>query len=372
MLRSLVGSEMCIRDSFYPCSDMLTEDDYQAFVSKGYVGNAKTTLSPYPFCYNGAFIPRKKLYYQLMSLMNSENKYKGKTIKKFVDLFPYFEDYSIGFKDGFNSFEEEHIKKFLPMFADKSDYTSKIFEYVTKEIVFSHSWKNNHSGFCVSIDVEKTFKDGGEIIKAYDDGKFQGYFYKAWSLLFSNSRLFEKSFVDYLSSENTTTKNDIVYDILNAAYTMQQNKLFWDADEDTRTKQLLDLLPKKYYTKDQPRYGRSTVGKKAGSVDGVVSINNKEHFIEAFNLSSLNRGTIKTHIDKLENYYDSKGVKEKFVVVYYNLATNTFPTAIEKYKNYIINEHNFIYTRIEELEEIQVEYTNSRLFKTYHLSLIHI
>ena len=300
-----------------------------------------------------------------MSIQNSKDAYKGKPINKIIDLFPYFEDYSIGFKDGYDTFEEECIKKFMPMFADKSDFINKVFEYVTKEI-FRHNWRSNHSGFKISMSIEKEFKDGGEIIEAYEDGKFQGYFYNAWSLLFSNSKLFEDLFIELLNSKEKLVQNDIVNDVLNAAYTMQQNKLYWNVDEDTRTKQLLELLHKDYYTKDQPRYGRSTVGKKAGSVDGVISINDKEYFIEAFNLNSLTRSTIKTHIDKLENYYDSKGLKEKFIVIYYNLKTNSFPKAIKKYKDYITNKHIFIYPRIDEVEEIEVEYTDSRLLKSYH------
>ncbi|WP_299681955.1 hypothetical protein [uncultured Dokdonia sp.] len=351
---------------FSPCCDMLTNEDYQKFVSIGYIGNPKTTLSPYLFRYNGAFILRKKLFYQLMFLIDSKDTYKGKPIKRLADLFPYFEDYSLGFKDGYDFFEEDYINKFMPMFADKFDFVNKIFEYITKEIIFTHSWRNNHTGFRVSMNIEKNIKDGGEITNAYEDGKFQGYFYKAWSLLLSNSKLFENLFIELLNSRETLVQNDIVNDVLNAAYTMQQNKLYWNVDEDTRTKQILELLHKNYYTKDQPKYGRSTVGKKAGSVDGVISVNGKEYFIEAFNLDSLIKKTIKTHIDKLENYYDSKGLREKFVVVYYNLKINSFPKAVEKYKEYITNKHTFIYPITDELEEIDVEYTDSRLFKSYH------
>lgn len=351
---------------FSPCQDMLTDADYQKFVSSGYVGNAKTTLSPYPFCYNGAFLARKKLFYQLMSLINSNNKYKGKSLKKFSDLFPYFEEYSLGFNEGFNSFEDDCIKKFLPMFPEKSDFINKVFEYVTKEIIFRHSWRNNHSGFKVSMSVDKEFKDGGEIIEAFEDGKFQGYFYKTWSLLLSNSKLFENLFIELLNSKATPIQNDIVSDVLKASHTMQQNKIYWTLDEDSRTRQLLELLHKNYHTKDQAKYGKSTVGKQAGSVDGVIYLNNKEYFLEAFNLNSLRKSTIKTHIDKLERNYDSKGIKEKFIIVYYNLKQNTFQKAIEKYKRYISSEHTFVYSRVKEMIEIPIEYTDSRLFKTYH------
>lgn len=356
-----------IEEYYYlPCRDMLTKEDYDKFVSTGYVGQPNTTLTPYPFCFYGAYIQRKKLFFQIMHLKHTTERYKGQSIEKFSDLFPYFKDYSLGFKSGFDSFEENCITKFLPMFAEKSDYINKVFEYVTKEIIFRHSWRNNHSGFTVSMKADEKLINGGEIVDAYEDGEFQGYFYKAWSLVLSNSNLFEEKFNAFLNPKKSSVKNYIIDDLLKAAYTMQQNKLFWTSDEDTRTRQILDLLPEKYQTKDQSKYGKSQVGKKAGSVDGVIKIDNNEFFIEAFNLSSLTKNLIKNHIDKLEKNYDSKGLKEKFVIVYYNLKPNKFNQSVEKYKNYIENEHVFIYPKIEQIEESLVNYTDSRLFKTYH------
>jgi len=98
----------------------------------------------------------------------------------------------------------------------------------------------------------------------------------------------------------------------------------------------------------------------------VIKINGIEIFVEAFNLNNLTKSIIKSHLNKLENNYDSKGLKEKFVVVYYNLRTNTFKKAFEKYKDYIENEHKFIYPRVKEAEEITTKYTDSRMFKTFH------
>lgn len=345
---------------------MLTESDYNHYVSIGYRGDRNTTLTPYPFCYNGAYIQRKKLFYQIMHLMHTTEKYKNKSIEKFSDLFPYFEDYSLGFKKGFESFEEDCVAKFLPMFPEKSDYTNKIFEYVTKEIIFRHSWRNNHSGFTISMFIDDKFENGREIENAFEDGRFQGYFYKAWSLIFSNSNLYEELFNDFLNPKINLGENNIVDDLLNAAHTMQENKIFLTSDENTRTRQVLDLLPKKYQTKDQARYGKSRVGKKAGSVDGVIKIGETEIFIEAFNLNCLSKSIIKSHIDKIESNYDSKGLKEKFIIIYYNLKINTFKNAVERYKNYVKNEHKFIFPIVKNMDEISTIYTNSRLFKTYH------
>jgi hypothetical protein len=353
-----------------PCRDMLTDKDYEKLKDNGYIGNPERILKPYPFCFNGSFIPRKMLFYQLSEIMNNNYSYNRKPIKKMHDLFPYFEDYSLGFKKGYESFEDICITPYLPMFSDKTDYINKVFEYITKEIIFKHSWVNNHFGFTITLEFDKgNISDERNITKAFENGQFQGYFYKAWTLVFSNVKLYENLFDIFFKKKNhelISEKNKIITDLLLAAHTMQQNFLFAKADEDTRTKQILDLLPKIYNANDQSTYGSSTVGKRAGSVDGVFSFNNIEYFIEAFNLTSLNRSIIKLHIDKLENNYDTKGLKEKFIIIYYNLETNTFGKAADKYKKYITSEHEFIYPSIENIEEITMEYTDSRMFKTYH------
>lgn len=326
---------------YSPCRDMFTDEDYENFKSTGYVGNPETTLEPYPFSYKGAFIQRKQLYFRIRHLMYSPENYKGNPIKTLIDLFPYFEEYAQGFKVGFDLFEDDCIKKYLPMFADKSDFINKIFEYVTKHVIFTHSWKNNHNGFTVSHNVHQNLNSPGEIIKAFEDGKYQGYFYKAWTIILSNANLFESLFANL--SNPVPSEPELIDNIVDAAHTMQQNKVFWNADEDKKTRQLLDLLSTKYQTKDQSKYGKSHAGKKAGSVDGVIKYNNIEVFLEAFALKSLNRNIIKAHIDKLEQNYDSKGLKEKVLVIYYNLPINKFADAAKKYLTYLKDEHQFAY-----------------------------
>jgi hypothetical protein len=354
-----------IEEYYYlPCRDMFTDKDYQNFKAIGYKGNQITTLEPYPFTFDGAFIQRKQLYYRIIHLKHITENYNHKALKSFVDIFPYFEDYCKGFKVGFESFEDDCIKKFLPMFADKLDFVNKTFEYVTKQVIFRHSWQNNHSGFNVSKNIQDDFDSPGEIIKAFEDGKFQGYFYRAWSVILSNASLFENLF----SKTTNVIENEtgLINDFLNAAHTMQQNKIFWNADEDTKTRQLLDLLPPKYQAKDQSKYGKSSIGKNAGSVDGVIKNNEVEIFIEAFNLKSLNQKITKTHIDKLELNYDSKGLREKFIVIYCNLPINRFENFVKKYKEYIEKDHSFVFPLLNQMEEIEVCYTDSRLFKSYH------
>jgi len=174
----------------------------------------------------------------------------------------------------------------------------------------------------------------------------------------------EINFIDKIKP--LITKVSILNDLLQACYTMQQNNLFYNANEDRRTKQILDLLSNKYEIKDQSTYGVSTTGKSAGSVDGVIKSNSIEYFIEALNLTSLNRPYIKLHLDKLEEKYDSKGLREKFVIVYYNVEEGIFEQESNKYKVYLDEEHKFIYSKLNSLEELDTKYVNSKLFKSIH------
>lgn len=353
-----------IKEYYYSCcADLLGEEDYKSFVSKGYVGNQKTTLKPFPFVYNGAYIVRKQLYYRLSDLSDRKLKYNGKIIKYLENLCPYFDDYQEGFEVGYNNFKSDCIEKFLPMFPDRSDFVNKVFEYVTKEIIFVHSWKNNHFGFTVSFVPGSIGIENGEIINAFEDGKTQGYFYRAWSEIFSNNNLFKELFENLISSKTNVVS--ILEDILEASYKMQQNKVFYNSDEDTRTRQILDLMPSIYQTKDQSHYGKSLIGIKPGSVDGVITFQGVEYFLEAFNLSYLNRGVIKNHIDKLERNYDSRGLKEKFVLVYYNLEDHKFDIEAEKYRSYLKDDHKFKF-ELTKIENLETKYANSRMFKSYH------
>lgn len=171
-------------------------------------------------------------------------------------------------------------------------------------------------------------------------------------------------------------QNSILKDILNACYKMQENKKFWYEDEDTRTKQILDILSAKYSTTEQSTYGESNTGIKAGSVDGIIIHNNCEIFIEALNLNSINKSEIEKHIYKLENKYDSKGLYNKFLIVYCNIQDYGFENFHKKYIEHI-NSFNFIYKK-ENLSELKTEYTNNKLILTTHnregqtINLYHI
>ena len=214
--------ENILKYYYLPTSRFFSEDEYQNMVNKGYVGQKDTTLAPYPFKIYGAYFGRIDLYTKLSlvsfkidkPLLNGNND-----LQYFEDFKPYFRDYANGFKDGYDNFENKCISPFLPMFADKQDYINKVHEYLTKRIVFQHDWLNNHSGFVQEHAIQPKV---GIIINAFEDGQKQGYFYRAWTIVFSNSQLFEPLFAETL---NKRIQNDIAFSVLEWA------TIFYYADE---------------------------------------------------------------------------------------------------------------------------------------------
>lgn len=168
---------------------------------------------------------------------------------------------------------------------------------------------------------------------------------------------------------NKVRENKTLEDILSACYNMQENKTYIeDNDENKRTKQVLDLLKIKYTTSDQSQKGKSSTGKKPGSVDGVIiDKDSNEYYIEAINVKCIDKTNITKHINKLESNYDNKGLFIKFLFVYCNIEVGKFDEFSKNYKYFIDKDLIPVYTRIEDSEEILNKHTNSRIFKSSHL-----
>ncbi|MDM1352072.1 hypothetical protein HX014_15700 [Myroides marinus] len=170
-----------------------------------------------------------------------------------------------------------------------------------------------------------------------------------------------KALLEYKKQDVTIMLKDVLY----ACNLTQQNKLFWGT-EDERTKQVLDLLSMKYTTKDQSRYGISSGGKSAGEVDGVISdLSGVEKFIEAINLKSIDKNSLSSHISKLEQKYDSKGLKEKYLIIYHN-SSSKFQDFCTRYYKYINSEYQFYYRKTNMSIE-KVDYVEQYLIKSTHL-----
>ena len=316
-----------------------------------------------------------------------DNYGKTKTNKKNTDLNILIQIYN----QWYNNFPFElsffnHLKlqfsKNLPLFENprKNKYTGlTTFTAISKAQLFNYLITVTNKilteinidaliekGFALDLDITKLELirqqrkqkiKKGYISQSRDEGTRYRKILKEWLKD-------EISFIDKIKP--LITKVSVLNDLMEACYKMQENNIFYNANEDTRTKQILDLLSGKYETKDQSHYGLSSSGKSAGSVDGVLKLNGVEYFIEALNLTYLNRTYIKSHLDKLEENYDSRGLKEKYVIVYYNVENGKFEHESNKYKTYLNEEHKFIYSKLKPLEEIKTENVNSKLLKTIH------
>lgn len=162
-------------------------------------------------------------------------------------------------------------------------------------------------------------------------------------------------------------KNNLFLDILFACSRMQENKLFWKEDENARTKQILELLELNYNTKDQTQIGISAKKKKPGSLDGLILDKNRvQHFIEALNVKSVEKKYIGEHINKLEENYDSKGLRNKFLIVYCNIPDNSFEEFYSRYLEYIDQGVDFKFQK-QNIEKIESAYVNQRIIKTTHM-----
>lgn len=206
LLNSNNIDESIYRYYHFPTKKMLTQSEFEEKKNSGFAGKKETAIKPYTVVFCGAYHLLPNFLNKLSGIANLEDKskpkIKGKIVKTLCDLKPYFEDYAAGFKKGFEDFETDEIKPFLTLISDKQDYVFKVFDYVTKSIIFTHSWANLSTGFT------KDGLNGYEIKDAFEDGKKEGYFYKAWSIILSNNNLFSPLFREYFVNHNLTLKED--------------------------------------------------------------------------------------------------------------------------------------------------------------------
>ena len=187
-----------------PTIGMISDSEYNEMVKSGYVAKKETILKPYSNIIFGAYYLRSDLKFKLFGFLGNVKYFlNGKEIESFNDLTPYFKDYAKGFEDGFNEFENIYIKPYLTLFPDKADYINKVFDFITKNIPFKHSWHRYLTGF--------NRNQNKEIINGFEDGQKQGFFYRAWSIVFSNSELFTPLFnalIEKPTPEPIKTKAD--------------------------------------------------------------------------------------------------------------------------------------------------------------------
>jgi len=290
--------------------------------------------------------------------------------------FHYFTE--LNYIDFLNEFDFQAFDSFFENVLLKWCYES--FFSIEKVIANSPKIK----GKMVLIDILKKILRSNDFLEDFKSGTKSNLIQKEIckyliiynSILLKNIksrfRIIFPSIIKNIPDEiKKVRENRVLEDVLLACGEMQEDKMYYeDADENSRTKQILRLLSRSYRTSDQSQVGKSATGIKPGSLDGlIIDKKNNEYYIEALNLDCLDRKSITTHVNKLEKNYDNKGLEVKFVIVYCNLEENKFFNFSEKYKDYLNTDLTFNYKLVEEGEEVltSINHTNRRIFKTSHL-----
>ncbi len=181
-----------------------TEENFNQLESiGGYYDLSRRGLSPYPFKFCGAYISKMTLWGKLADIFHGDGRYHlngNFNLNTLSDLAPYFKEFSRGFKNANEAFYEECINPYLPVGFDKYDVAQKIFELVTEPKILGYNWIGMR-GF---ITTDGTKKLG--IINAFENGEYDGYFYKAWSIIFSNNHLYAPLFQNHLNRLNVDNK----------------------------------------------------------------------------------------------------------------------------------------------------------------------
>lgn len=174
----------------------------------------RTAISPFPYLISGAYHSRINLYIKLNALLHPYEKLslKGNSnLKNLSDLKSYFSEYAQGFFQGFNEFEDNFIKPLLINLGipDKQGYATEVFKFITKDLS-KETMTTSGRGFTTTYIGDGIFK----INNGHPDGVYEGYIYRAWSIIFSQNELFLPIFKKYLNGDNTIQLNkaDLVRD----------------------------------------------------------------------------------------------------------------------------------------------------------------
>lgn len=153
-------------------------------------------LAPFSYIISGAPHSRYNLVKKIESLIQPDHEiylYGNKNLQTLHDLKPYFNEYAVGFKDGFNDFIADNIEPYLLKLENDNriEFANRVFKFITNNLS-EKPRATSKKGF----DFE-TNGNGGEIRNIYQDGLLEGYLYRAWSIIFSENELFLPIFKKY-------------------------------------------------------------------------------------------------------------------------------------------------------------------------------
>src|SRR5690606_27579747 len=176
--------EESVKNFFYYSDDSFSKELQDYFFKKyPFYKDKNINILPFSLRLFGAFFNRSYIFSLLMNCSDGVNGKRliidDKEINSFSELAPYLCQNLI--------------------IDDKIERIEKIFDFVTNKNIFNQiTGYNNHKKFYDNILV----LENAEI-----EGKFFGFVYKAWSLIFSNFKNYKNLFNDYLQPSNERILN---------------------------------------------------------------------------------------------------------------------------------------------------------------------
>lgn len=136
-------------------------------------------------------------------------------------------------------------------------------------------------------------------------------------------------------------KQSFIHHLTDACRKLQANKLYWNADEDTRTTFIQAVLPERYHTMDQHLTGSGATGSKPGELDLDIRLNPTTPWtaIEALNISGAQFANWDKHLNKLLTSYNHEGRSFLFHVSYVSADMDKFGDIITKFWDHVQKYH---------------------------------
>lgn len=175
-----------------------------------------------------------------------------------------------------------------------------------------------------------------------------------------------KSIFDDLEfTDNPEDRRELLEDIFTILIQMQGDKIYKGASENQLNDGIRNGLriTRRYQPLDQTRHGESASGLDAGELDVLVS-NKTEGLpiavVEALILKSLDKNSLKTHIDKALVNYNPTGCKMTVIVIYSRAVDfASLATSLDGY----LKTYEYPYDVKNGFENIDTGFSESRHWK---------
>ncbi len=158
-----------------------------------------------------------------------------------------------------------------------------------------------------------------------------------------------------IEDDSRIPEKDICDKVLLSMSKLQRNYHYnIESSVDTMNDYIRDLLDESYIVKDQTRQGDSEDGGGAGEVDIQICAEGLPVvMIEGVKISSLEKDTLDTHINKVLTKYDPNGCPYAFLLIY--TTVKKFDSGYQKILDYF-QGYDYPYDRVTDLEDVATGY----------------